>query len=311
MRTQLTIALLAFTFVAAAAPKQLQYKTDVVVDGQYAEWAYPLPRTNKILGINYDIANDNKNLYIFVRCTDMMMQNQIVSSGFQIWINVNGKKKKVTGITYPVPVEKDTTTKTTDSAGMFGGMGGFPAGGFPGGGGFDMGAFAGGGMGGFQGGGRAAGAGAGGRTGGRGGFGNFSLGSNNEFVVSRDMILEGFLIANGKQPARTTEIKTVLTLDPDGLMLYELAIPFNTFYKEQLDPVEDAKTKIAIGFVIKKQALDSETNTMMRSMRSMGGGMGGFDGGMGGMGGGMMMGGMNSFTAEKKFWVVAKPSIKQ
>lgn len=304
MRTQLTIALLAFTFVAAAAPKQLQYKTDVVVDGQYAEWAYPLPKTNKILGINYDIANDNKNIYIFVRCTDMMMQNQIVSSGFQIWINVDGKKKKVTGITYPVPVEKDTTTRPTDSAAMPGGMGGFPGGG----------GFAGGGMGGFpaggMGGGRPAGA-AGARTGGRGGFGNFSLGGNNEFVISRDMILEGFLIPNGRQPSKSTDIKIGLTLDPDGLMLYELAIPFNTFFKEQLDPVDDAKLKIAIGFAIKKQVLDETTNTMMRSMRSS---MGGFQGGMGGMGGGMMggmMGGMNSFTAEKKFWVVVKPSIKQ
>lgn len=295
MRTQLTIALLAFTFVAAAAPKQLQYKTDVVVDGQFTEWAYPLPRTNKLLGINYDIANDNKNIYIFVRCTDLMLQNQIVSSGFQIWINVNGKKKKITGITYPLPLEKEDTP-TTDSVAPPAGMGGFPGGGFGGGmpgGGFG-GGMPGGGFGGGMGGGRPAG-------GGRGGFGGFSLGTNNEFVISRDMILEGFLIANGKQPARSTEIKTAIALDPDGLMQYELAIPFNTFFKEELDAVDDAKLKIAIGFVIKKQVLDETTNNMMRSMRSMGGFYGGMGGGMN----------PNQFTAEKKFWVVAKPSIKQ
>lgn len=306
MRTKLTLALLAFSLVAAAATKQLQYKTDVVVDGQYGEWAYPLPNTNKVTGINYDIANDNKNLYIFVRCTNMMMQNQIVSSGFEIWVNVDGKKKKVTGITYPVPVENEETTATSTAA-PTGTPAAAPAGAAtrtPAGAAGATGARGGrggmGGMGGFPGGGR----------GGMGGFGGFSMGNNN-FVISKDMILQGFLIANGKQPAKGTEIKTGISLDPDGFMLYELAIPFNTFYKEQLD-ADDANTKFAIGFVIKQEKLDSNTSAMIRSMRSMGGGMGG--GGMmmggGGMGGGMMMGGMNSLTQEKKFWVVAKPTIK-
>jgi len=310
MRTQLTVALLAFSFLAAAAPKPLQYKTDVVVDGNFTEWAYPLPRTNKVMGINYDIANDNKNIYIFVRCTDKVMQNQIVSSGFEIWVNINGKKKKVTGITYPTPIEavESTTTPaanpTTATAATTGAAAtgatatgaarqGRNRGGadFTGG---DMGGF--GGFGGFGGG------------GGRG-FGDFSQG-NNSFVISKDMILQGFLIANGKQPARGNEIKTGIMLDADGFMLYELAIPFNTFYKEQLD-ADDANMKIAIGFVIKKAVTDPNTKAMMSSMRGMMGGMGGDMGGMGGgMSSAMMMGGMNSMNQEKKFWVVVTPTIK-
>ncbi len=288
MRTHLTVALLAFSFIAVAAPKPLQYKTDVVVDGNFTEWAYPLPRTNKVTGINYDIANDNKNIYIFVRCTNMMTQNQIVSSGFEIWVNLKGKKKKTTGITYPLPVEKEETTTTnaaatTPPAGIPGGMGGFPGGGMEG-------------M-------------RGNRQTNRGGFGNFSTG-NNSFVISKDLILQGFLIENGQQAARGNAVKTGITLDPDGFMLYEIAIPFNTFYKEELD-ADDAKMKIAIGFVVKQQKLDSNTTAMIRGMRM--GGMGGFDGGgMGGFqgGGAMMMGGMNSLTQEKKFWVVATPTIK-
>jgi len=303
MRTQLTVALLAFSFLAAAAPKPLQYKTDVVVDGQFTEWAYPLPKTNKVTGINYDIANDNKNIYIFIRCTDRMTQNQIVSSGFEIWVNINGKKKKTTGITYPVPVEK---TVASDSAATAAAAA-IPAAIAAGMGGFDRGA------GGFEGGGgrtRQAGGGGNRQFGGAGGFGNFST-ATTSFVISKNMILQGFLIANGLQTARGNEVRTGISLDPDGFMLYELAIPFNTFYKEELD-ADDAKMKIAIGFAVKKAVTDPSTTAMMNSMRGMMGGMGGFEGGGGGMGGGMsMMGGMNQMNQEKKFWVVATPTIKK
>jgi hypothetical protein len=280
MRTPLTIALLAFAIFSSAAPKALQYKSDVVIDGNYVDWSAPLPFSHKVTGLQYGIANDNKTLYFYIRCTNKVMQQQIVSSGFEIWINMDGKKKKTTGIAYPIPIEKtETANEATPAAGNQAAAPGRNRQG-----GDDM-----------------------GFGGGRGGFGGLPGLSTDEtttFVINKDLILTGFLVENGQQLAKSSAVKTAITLDQEGFMLYELAIPFNTFYKEKLD-ADDAKNPIAFGFCIKKTKLDDNTTNMMRTMRMQ---MGGMDGGMGG--GMMMMGTVNSMTEEKLFWVKFLPTVK-
>ncbi len=274
-RIVLTTAFLAATLVASAAPKTLSYKTDVVVDGQYTEWTSPLPMTNKRTGLNFDVANDDRHLYLFLRVTDKAVQRQIVSNGFELWINADGKKKKTTGITYPLPLEDEPATTTQAPAG-----GSTPAATT-----------------------RGTNAGPQGNRGSRGGSGRNPwdmFGNQNEdadrFVISRDMILQGFLIENGQQPAKGSEIKTAITLDYDGAMLYEIAIPFNTFLKERLDS-DDIKRTFAICFLVKKPSSDSPTGQMMRMGRSMGYM-------------GPAMGPMGVSVEERRFWLKVKPAIQ-
>lgn len=271
----LTTAFLAATLLASAAPKTLPYKTDVAVDGLYSEWASPLPMTNKRTGLNFDIANDDRHLYFFLRVTDKAVQRQIVSNGFELWINADGKKKKTTGISYPMPLEEGPASTTQAPAGSS-----TPAATTS-----------------------RNNTGSQNNRGNRGGSARNPwdmFGSQNEeadrFVISRDMVLHGFLIENGQQPARGSEVKTAITLDIDGSMLYEIAIPFNTFLKERLDS-DDAKRTFAICFLIKKPAADSQTAQMMRMGRSMGYM-------------GPPMGPMGVSVEERRFWLKVKPAIK-
>lgn len=275
-RIILTTALLAATLLVSAAPQTLPYKTDVVVDGQYTEWTSPLPMTNKRTGLNFAIANDNRHLYLFLRVTDKAIQRQIVSNGFELWINADGKKKKTTGITYPLPLKEEETAAAQQPAGTTRAA-------------------------------SATGNNAGSQTnrGNRGGsnrnpwdmFGNQNEDADR-FVISRDMILQGFLIENGQQPAKGSDVKTAITLDADGAMLYEIAIPFNTFLKERLDS-DDAKRTFAICFLVKKPDSNSSTGQMMRMGRSMG---------MGPMG--SPMGPMGTSVEERRYWFKVKPAIE-
>ena len=51
----------------------------------------------------YFISNEKDNIYINLKIFDRGVQNQIRRSGLTIWVNMDGKKAKKTGILYPVP----------------------------------------------------------------------------------------------------------------------------------------------------------------------------------------------------------------
>src|SRR5574344_1717140 len=267
----LTTALLLTTMLVSAAPKTLPYKTDVVVDGQYTEWTFPLPLTNKRTGLNYAIANDDRHLYLFLHVTDKAIQRQIVSNGFELWINADGKKKKTTGISYPLPLEEETTVAPQEPAGTASVTNNTP--------------------------GSRNNRGTTVRSSGNpwGMFGNQTE-ETDRFVISRDMILHGFLIENGQQPAKGNEVKTAITLDSDGSMLYEIAIPFNAFLKERLAS-DDAKRTFAICFLVKKPDSNSSATQMMRMGRSMGHM-------------GPPMGPMGVSMEERRVWLKVKPAIE-
>lgn len=267
-RSILTAAFLVTTLLASAATPTLTYKTDVVVDGQYDEWGVPLPMSNKRTGLNFDMANDERHLYFFLRVTDKNIQRQIVSNGFELWINADGKKKKTTGLFYPmpqeeVPAEAQETSgarSTGTDRGNRANQGGRPE---------------------------------------RNPWDPFAATdeSSDRFVISRDMQLQGFLIENGKQPAKGhADIRTAITLDADGSMLYELAIPFNTFLKERLDS-EDAGRTFAICFLVKKAGANSQTAQMMRMGRSMG------------YMGPPPVAMMGAAAEERTYWLKVKPAI--
>ena len=125
-------------------------------------------------------------------------------------------------------------------------------------------------------------------------------------LPDKKLRLTGYFIENGEQPVAGCEVKVAAIIDDEGALVYEFALPFNTFYKESLDQ-DDVKTKFAIGFVVKDVELElPKEMPQMGDMRRMAM--------MGGFGGGMPGGGMSAMTKtdtpEKEFWIITKPSLK-
>jgi hypothetical protein len=113
-----------------------------------------------------------------------------------------------------------------------------------------------------------------------------------------ELMLTGFLLENGRQPVKGCPVKVAIKKDSSNCIVYEVAIPFNSFYKEKLEK-EDLKNKFYIGFVIKGVTVDMDAapRIMMTKMAMNGGG---FDGPR--MGGGMA-GMMSMFgDVDKIFW---------
>lgn len=271
MRNPIIALLLSFTFLTSiyAEDNVLTYKTDVEVDGINNEWGSPLPKYNKSTCINYNVVNDNKNLYFILRVADEAIIKQITKNGLEIWINKEGKKKKVTGVTFPLPMSKNSKNGKKGQAGQ--------------------------------------------ATPSEKNITEDATSNQSKqgiYKPSDNLILTGFLLDNGKQPTKGCAVQVAAAMDNSNSLIYELAIPFNTFYKESLDGT-DIKVKFYIGFVVKGEAT-TESEEVGGGPGGMGGGPGGMGGGPGGMGGGP--GGMgggpggmsttstSSTSTEKEFW---------
>lgn len=131
-----------------------------------------------------------------------------------------------------------------------------------------------------------------------------------DVYIIDQLVLKGFYLENGKQPIRNCPVRVAIAKGDNNCMIYELAIPFNTFWKEELEKT-DVKKNFQVGIVIKAPISPMETN--MRSR--MGGGMN-MGMMMGGMGGGMNMRNfsqnMRSFLPaeyqDKEYWFKTKLS---
>lgn len=75
----------------------------VVADGNPTEWSLPLRYSDSESGLQYNVTNDETNLYICIRATEQPIQMKIMSSGMEIWLDPSGKNKETTGIQFPLP----------------------------------------------------------------------------------------------------------------------------------------------------------------------------------------------------------------
>jgi hypothetical protein len=50
----------------------------------------------------YCLSNDDKNIYVDVIITESINQNKLLQMGMTVWINEDGKARKITGIRYPI-----------------------------------------------------------------------------------------------------------------------------------------------------------------------------------------------------------------
>ncbi len=73
-------------------------------DGKNNEWGGVTFSVNKRTGISYLISNDEKNLYLAVKCADVATNTKIMAGGITFSINPDGKKKEKESIslTYPL-----------------------------------------------------------------------------------------------------------------------------------------------------------------------------------------------------------------
>jgi hypothetical protein len=50
----------------------------------------------------YCLSNDDKNIYVDAKITESIEQNKVLQMGMTVWINTDGKSRKLTGIRYPI-----------------------------------------------------------------------------------------------------------------------------------------------------------------------------------------------------------------
>lgn len=217
----------------------------VTVDGKATEWKIPLDYFDDKTKLNFSITNDKTNLYFCIRATEDETQKGIIHSGLQIWIDTAGGKKEEVGIQFPI-LERNAEASESSSHKHLQSFSSDPS---------DEAAAA------------------------------HNL-KAHYMGTSKQMKLTGFTNAtNGfAEVPNMYGINACLNWDTNNIMIYEVCVPFNTFYKASLSPSDSAKV-LGVSF------------TVTVASKNNGGGHGGGDmggpGGMGGMGGGGGMGGMH------------------
>lgn len=63
----------------------------------------------KKTGLYYYLSNDNENLYVDLRIENAVAQNMILSRGLIIWIDMEGKSKKIMGVRFPMGSQNQGT----------------------------------------------------------------------------------------------------------------------------------------------------------------------------------------------------------
>jgi uncharacterized membrane protein YgcG len=52
--------------------------------------------------LSYCLSNDDKNMYVDIKITESIEQGKVLQMGLVLWLNTDGKSRKITGIRYPV-----------------------------------------------------------------------------------------------------------------------------------------------------------------------------------------------------------------
>ena len=79
----------------------LSAPTNVRIDGKITEWQ-AFAADNKRTELLYTLANDEKNLYLVIKSSTKEVINKIMAGGISFTVNVEGKKKDGSKVTYPL-----------------------------------------------------------------------------------------------------------------------------------------------------------------------------------------------------------------
>jgi len=114
IQTSLKISLISLLVTSACLTVQAQKKDvqptnlkapeGIKIDGKLTEWGDDMQAYNKATKLAYTIANDDKNLYLVVRCKDNINTSKILGGGITLLINTADKKKEKDAfeVTFPM-----------------------------------------------------------------------------------------------------------------------------------------------------------------------------------------------------------------
>ncbi|MHB8206545.1 hypothetical protein [Mucilaginibacter sp.] len=84
----------------------------VKIDGKLTEWGETLKAYNKNVQLWYTIANDDKNIYLAIKSTDLDNNNKILAGGISFTVNTEGKKRTKNAFTTTFPIINRTGGRT-------------------------------------------------------------------------------------------------------------------------------------------------------------------------------------------------------
>jgi len=108
---KLTFSFLLITsFFGAYAQKlksveqiEMKYRPQIKIDGDLTDWGDSLIYRYEKQLLQYEIANDDKNIYVAMHVQDNAWQMQALHQGFNLTINKEGKRKEGMEIAFPIP----------------------------------------------------------------------------------------------------------------------------------------------------------------------------------------------------------------
>jgi uncharacterized membrane protein YgcG len=131
LTTAFTVVLLAGTVVSTQAQKATELQEVSIyapqltkADGRNTEWANATFAQNKATGISYLISNDDKNLYLVVKSSDIGNNTKILAGGITFSVNPDGKKKDKESLTLTYPLINRAQFRRGGQGGPGGGGGG-------------------------------------------------------------------------------------------------------------------------------------------------------------------------------------------
>jgi hypothetical protein len=98
--------------------------TTIKIDGKLTEWGESLKAYNKNVQLWYTVANDDRNIYLAIKSTDLDNNNKILAGGISFTLNTEGKKKTKNAFTITFPIIKRAGGGRAGHGGRRGGFGG-------------------------------------------------------------------------------------------------------------------------------------------------------------------------------------------
>jgi hypothetical protein len=98
---------LYFSCSSRLAPPGHYQESPIIVDGNISDWGFPLRFSNPEYNMEYEVRNDNKNMYVCVYSKDISIQKRILRSGMTIFFDPKGEKNKNISLVFPVKKPSD------------------------------------------------------------------------------------------------------------------------------------------------------------------------------------------------------------
>jgi hypothetical protein len=234
--------------------KSVYVATPPTIDGQASEWTDSL-QYDANSKMQYGVLNDGRTLYLRVKINDMPTQAKFAYLGTVVWLDSTGRNQQQLGIRYPLPVDLESLPKGEQR----------PAG--------------------------AMGPSAAERQ------ADHQARLRQVLLNFKEMELLNF--RGSKEPVLADAqsllgVKAALALDPQGNLIYELAVPLRLIYKRVPNLAAGQAATVGVTLAGMKPKMPKSDNSSDPYSAMNSGGMGGGYGR--GMGGGMRGGPQYTFS---------------